>query len=231
MTAVHLIFSPSSLEPLFCFSPCCFLCYHPHILFFATKPLTQHLILLWSCPLIQNSLINSLKCPNLFFLSFRCRSNYQSAVTMHLPVIFFFCPKPARAHTNFSHCGHFVGCDQFSVIWPQWFPAGQFLSCVRFQRCCCVAQHFQPFLRVEWEMKFCLLILEHNHGLYNTITFFLCKKINEKQKRTKLNWCYNRSDKLLLLPWVSCNFILEFNHTMFNEYCFHATSAPLILFR
>lgn len=30
----------------------------------------------------------------------------------------FVCHEQAQAHTNFSHRGHFVGCDQFSVIWP-----------------------------------------------------------------------------------------------------------------
>lgn len=44
---------------------------------------------------------------------------------------FFFCPEQAGAHTNFSHCSHFVGCNQFCVIWPLWFPPHQCLCCVR----------------------------------------------------------------------------------------------------
>lgn len=46
-------------------------------------------------------------------------------------LFFFFCPEQAGAHTNFSHRSHFVGCNQFCVIWPLWFPPHQCLCCVR----------------------------------------------------------------------------------------------------
>lgn len=40
--------------------------------------------------------------------------------------LFFFPPPPVRttleARAGFSHRSHFVGCDQFSVIWLVWFP-------------------------------------------------------------------------------------------------------------
>lgn len=39
--------------------------------------------------------------------------------------VFFFpssCPDHAGARAGFSHRSHFVGCDQFSVIWLVWFP-------------------------------------------------------------------------------------------------------------
>lgn len=37
----------------------------------------------------------------------------------------FSCPEQTGAHTNFSHCSHFVRCNQFCVIWPLWFPPHQ----------------------------------------------------------------------------------------------------------
>lgn len=86
-------------------------------------------------------------------------------------MILFFCPEQARAHTNFSHCSQFVGCDQLSVIWPLWFPPHQFLCCVRVQQCChvyTVAQHFQPFLR---NMNFWLWLVKHNHRHISIINY------------------------------------------------------------
>lgn len=130
-------------------------------------------------------------------------------------MILFFCPAQARAHTNFSHCSHFVGCDQFSVIWPLWFPPHQFLCCVRVQQCCHVytgAQHFQPFLR---NMNFWLWLVKHNHRQISIIINYTTKWLNvmrfiylfiftlqsNKWKGKKMrNWCHNYSEKLLSLP-------------------------------
>lgn len=235
MTAAHLIFSPSSLEPLFfqSFPPVVFfvIIHTSSFCHYTSAQPRVSLCSLLSTLLPDLNVTNVTITINVRIYSFLVPKSFfhVGTITVRLPDFFFFLSQ-ASSH-QFSlrpFCWMWsIFCDLASVI----SSPSVSVSCEGSAVLPCIAQRFQG-LKGRWSCGYWSIIMDwfFHYQLYNKMTecnelfFFSCKMINEKEKKKKLNWCYNHSEKLLSLPRfdffvvrAGCNFTPEFNHTMFHK--------------